>query len=310
MFFEGETFDDILQVSLRRILADGVAISPSKGDALEIIGACIKLNNPRARFSRTEHRAVVYSALGETLWYLSGSDDFDFIEHYIPHYRDLCGTPAEVQKSEAAYGPRWQRQMDFVKSQIQKQDTRRAIIAVYREDDQTNLYDVPCTCVLQFFPRAGALHALAQMRSNDAFIGMAHDVFAFTLLQEILARSAGLELGTYTHQVGSLHLYEAKRGSAENYLASGIADTVPMDPMPVGNPNSGLNWLLKYEAELRTGGDEPEATGIDPYWQDLARLLKVRERRKAKDAKSLETIRDSMHSNAFRTFIQDEIGKA
>ena len=42
---------------------------------------------------------------------------------------------------------------------------------------------------------------LTYMRSNDAYWGLPHDVFAFTMLQEILARSLTLELGTYKHAV-------------------------------------------------------------------------------------------------------------
>ena len=49
---------------------------------------------------------------------------------------------------------------------------------------------------------------VVHMRSNDAYIGLAHDVFAFTFMQEIVARDVGLDLGTYTHSVGSLHLYD------------------------------------------------------------------------------------------------------
>src|SRR5262249_38079098 len=138
MFIEGETFDDLLRKSLRLILEHGSRIRPSKGDAVEIIGACLKLQNPRARFSRTENRGVVYSALGETLWYLSGSDEFEFIEHYVPRYREYCGTPSTVQTSEAAYGPRLKKQMPFIERAIQNMDTRKAVLAIYREEDHQN----------------------------------------------------------------------------------------------------------------------------------------------------------------------------
>jgi thymidylate synthase len=33
------------------------------------------------------------------------------------------------------------------------------------------------------------------MRSNDAYLGLPHDVFCFTMLQEIIARSLGREIG-------------------------------------------------------------------------------------------------------------------
>jgi thymidylate synthase len=310
MVIEGETFDDILRKSLRGILEEGHPIRPNRGGATEVIGSCLKLLNPRARFSRTENRGVLYSALGETLWYLSGSDEFDVIEHYITHYRERCKTPVHVKHSEAAYGPRLKTQMDFIKKTICRNDTRQAVISIYREADHDNVYDVPCTCVLQFFPRSGVLHAMAQMRSNDVYMGMAHDIFAFTLLQELLARSAGLELGIYVHQVGSFHLYDSDRAKAERYLAGGIADTVPMEPMPAENPQPGLDWLLGAEVSLRVGNLVPDASGVDPYWQDLARLLQVRKLREVGNQGGLRMMQDEMHSNAFRTFIQDEIGKA
>lgn len=310
MNIEGGTFDDLLRRSLVALLERGRPIRPSKGPALEVIGASMRLANPLARFSRTESRGVLSAALGETLWYLSGSDEFDVIEHYIKGYRTFCGTPPHIARSEAAYGPRLKEQMAFIFDTVRKTDTRNAVISIYREADHRNEYDVPCTCTLQFLPRSGVLHALAHMRSNDVYRGMPHDVFAFTMLQEIVARSAGLELGAYVHQVGSFHLYDADADRARRYLAGGIADDIPMDPMPAGDPGPGLDWLLKAEAPLRTGGALPDSTGIAPYWQDLARLLQARPLREAGDRDGLVRLRDRLHSGVFRTFLQDEIARA
>ncbi|HEX8168675.1 MAG TPA: thymidylate synthase [Beijerinckiaceae bacterium] len=310
MFIEGETFDDLLRKGLCAILEHGLPIKPRKKEATEIIGVSLKLHNPCARFSRTENRAVLFSALGETLWYLSGSDDFEMIEHYIPRYREHCETPPDVAHSEAAYGPRLKRQMNFVKEKIKKRDTRNAVISIYREEDHNNKYEYPCTCTLQFFPRAGNLHMVAQMRSNDVYKGMAHDIFAFTFLQELLARSAGLEMGSYMHQVGSFHLYDRDRAKAERYIEGGLADTIPMVPMPPEDPECGLEWLLSAAAALRKGDNVPSSSGIAPYWQDLANLLRIKSLRDARNKAGLLAIRDAMHSDVFRTFIQDEIEKA
>ena len=57
--------------------------------------------------------------------------------------------------------------------------------------------------------------------------GPDHDVFAFTMLQEIMARSLGVEVGTYKHAVGSLHLYEDDRQKAQQFDSRGLqADPV------------------------------------------------------------------------------------
>ena len=36
---------------------------------------------------------------------------------------------------------------------------------------------------------------VVHMRSNDVFMGFPHDVFAFTMIQEILANDLGVKLG-------------------------------------------------------------------------------------------------------------------
>ncbi len=310
MFIEGETFDDLLRKGLSFLISHGKQINPSKGPAIESIGISMKLENPLARFSRTETRATLFSALGETLWYLSGSDRFEQVEYYIPSYRIHCGTPPNVDVSEAAYGPRLRRQLAKISHQVKKPDTRKAVVAIFKESDHENLYDVPCTCVIQFFPRAGVLHAMGQMRSNDIYMGMAHDIFAFTFIQEYLARSNGLEVGEYIHQVGSLHLYESDRERADRYLGLGVADTIPMPAMPVRGAEAGLSWLLAAEAAIRLGSqcpDEPE--NLDVYWKDLARILKLKSAVVSNDKEQMVSIGGSMHSDCFKTFIDDEIAK-
>ena len=46
------------------------------------------------------------------------------------------------------------------------------------------------------------------MRSNDLWTGFPYDVFQFTAMQILMSMELGLELGSYTHIAGSLHLYE------------------------------------------------------------------------------------------------------
>ena len=46
------------------------------------------------------------------------------------------------------------------------------------------------------------------MRSNDLWLGFPFDVFQFANMQVLMAMELGVELGTYTHIAGSLHLYE------------------------------------------------------------------------------------------------------
>src|ERR1043165_8344585 len=94
-------------------------------------------------------------------------------------------------------------------SDPERSPSRKAVIQLFNAEDISEDHeDVPCTCTLQFLLRKAGLDLFVSMRSNDAYRGLPHDVFAFTMLQEILARDLGKPVGRYKHAAGSLHLYE------------------------------------------------------------------------------------------------------
>ncbi|WP_199826894.1 hypothetical protein [Streptomyces sp. WM6378] len=67
---------------------------------------------------------------------------------------------------------------------------------------------------------------------------MCSDVFSFTFLQEMLARELGVPLGSYVHQVGTLHLYDPDHARALEVLADPSAAAVPpwrFPAMPEGD---------------------------------------------------------------------------
>lgn len=67
---------------------------------------------------------------------------------------------------------------------------------------------VPCSLGYWFVQRGGKLHETYVMRSCDFFTHYANDVALATMLLHYVARSAKLEVGTFTHFVGSLHVYK------------------------------------------------------------------------------------------------------
>ena len=81
------------------------------------------------------------------------------------------------------------------------------------------------------------------------------------MLQEIVAKSLSFELGSYKHFVGSLHLYDDDRESAQAFLSEGFQSTMsPMPPMPDGDPWPSIGKMLAAEESLRTGH------GMDFAW--------------------------------------------
>lgn len=272
-------------------------VDSRKGRSTEIFGALLELRNPRARLSRSFSKAKAFSPLGELFWYLAGSDSVEFIKHYIPNYPNLI---KDELKANGAYGPRifgpgalkkinrnseWDR---VIRTLREREGSRNALIQIYNNSDaKPKNHDKPCTCNIQFAIRNRNLLMHAHMRSNDAFFGLPHDIFTFTMLQEMAARELGVGLGIYTHSVTSLHLYHdsaaetdpldsMSKSGAEAYYREGLHDFIPMPEMPLGNPWENIETVKDAEREIRNGNlDYIAPYKLDPYWADFIELFRA-----------------------------------
>jgi thymidylate synthase len=155
--------------------------------------------------------------------------------------------------------------------------------------------------------RQDRLHMFINMRSNDAFLGLPHDIFCFTMIQEIVARTLSVELGSYKHVAGSLHLYDTDTEAAQQFLGEGWQSTqAPMPPMPAGDPWSEITLLLRAESAIRTTGTfDDDMLGEAPsYWADLIRLLQVfRWKKREGGADKIKELRGRMSSGIYLPFI-------
>jgi thymidylate synthase len=313
-YLSGETIDDLMRYVVEEIKSNGSRIHPTKGKAAEVNGVLLEITDPRARLSRTETRGKPYSCLGELFWYLARTNALDFIAYYIRQYKGF----ADGDKIFGGYGPRlfdWKgiNQLANVTNLLKKNpDSRKAVIQLFDANDIVEKHkDVPCTCTMQFMIRSEKMHMFTNMRSNDVFLGLAHDIFCFTMIQEIMARSLAVELGTYKHAVGSLHLYDINIDAANAFLDEGWQSTeAPMPPMPKGDPWPSIEFVLHAESSIRTKGvfDQATLNDVDPYWADLIRLLYVFRCKKDGDMNTIKTLRGSMSSKVYLPFIDKVLG--
>lgn len=294
-----ESIDDLLRAVFKQLLTGrgNFEVDSSKGRSTEVFGALLELKNPRARLSRSFSKAKAFSPLGELFWYLAGSDSVEFIKHYIPNYPKLIKNEVTAN---GAYGPRifgemaskkrdgsseWDRVIHTLR---EREGSRNALVQIYANSDaDPNNSDKPCTCTIQFAVRNGQLFMHTHMRSNDAFFGLPHDIFTFTMLQEIAARELSVGLGRYTHSVSSLHLYHdsaategrpanTSTSGAEAYYREGFHDFSPMPEMPPGDPWPSIEEVKVAEREIRGGNIEYIApTDLAPYWKDFIELFRI-----------------------------------
>lgn len=281
MYTPADTLDDLMGKVFQKLLKIERSVSPTRGENREICGALLRIKKPRARLSHSETREVLFSCLGELFWYLSGSNSLKFIEYYIPRYK---GESRDGITVDGAYGPRLY-QKDGTTNQIknviellqERPTTRRAVIQLFdaKDIDEVNS-SVPCTCTLQFMIRDNVINMYTHMRSNDAFMGLPHDVFAFTMLQEILANILNVKIGTYTHSVNSLHLYSKHVDKARQYIEEGWQGVETMPAMPQKDVMLSLKWIQSVEERIREKqAVDIEGAAVADYWKDIARLLLI-----------------------------------
>jgi thymidylate synthase len=245
--------------------------------------------------------------LGETLWYLAKSNDLAFIKYYLNAYGRFAEANGTVH---GAYGPRMFEMRgginqinNVIRILRKKPNSRQAVVQLFNAEDLLKDYkDIPCTCTLQYLVRKGALNVIVHMRSNDAFVGLPHDVFAFTFLQELIARALGLRMGTYLHMVGSLHIYDDDRAKVARYLNEAYQARVSMPRMPTGDPWKNLRKLIEVESKIRQGvGVQIDRYTVPHYWRDLMRLLQVFALNKQR--RSTRTLRSKMASSIYDAYI-------
>jgi len=283
MYLKATTLDDLLVKVYSQLLRSKVRLKASKGWNVELSGVSLELSNPRARLSRTQVKGHIFSCLGELIWYLSGSIRVEPMNYYLSGYSRFAQRNGVVW---GAYGPRIfggkPSQYDVVLNTLRRKRTsRQAVFQLFDQKDiRKNYKDVPCTCTLQFLQRDGLLHLIVHMRSNDAYLGLPHDVFSFTMLQEIVANELGYKIGSYKHLVGSLHLYDEHRTGAARFLAEGIQRTQPMPAMSGGSQEADIAQVKIMEEAIRINGPtsiptETSIAALSPFWGDMVRLLAI-----------------------------------
>lgn len=314
MEFKKDSLDDLLRSVIPKIVNSKTKVSSTRGDSLEVDGVLLELTNPRARLSRTEKKGTIFSCLGELLWYLSGTNSVEQISYYLSKYANDSDDGKTIF---GGYGPRFFREFrtnqfdNIINLLKEKQSTRRAVIQIFDANDIAAEHkDIPCTCTLQFLVRDKLLHMYTNMRSNDAFIGLPHDIFAFTMLQEIFARTLDVGLGKYVHFVSSLHIYTENLPDAVTYMDEGWQELNDMPPMPTGDPWDQISELLRIESAIRKDGAvDIKQDKLENYWGDLARILTFFRHVKDRKYSSAGNIRKTMSSDFFEIYFKSKLAK-
>ncbi len=232
--FKGQTFADVYQELLTELYSDPDCVSNPRGMACkEMLNVSLHIEDPEFPLYENERRSsqLRYIA-GELLWYFAGRNDIDFISKYSKFWAHLDNGDGTVN---SAYGnlifreknehgvSQWQWAYD---SLVADKDTRQAVLHYNKPSHQfKGNKDFVCTMYSNFHIRNNKLYLKTAMRSNDAILGTPTDIAFFCFLQQqmhrlLLPHYPKLELGSYTHTVDSMHIYERHFDLVKDMLAN------------------------------------------------------------------------------------------
>lgn len=268
------------------MLASGKPTAPRGMQTVEVLGASLILTDPRRRLVDVPPVRLINPAFAaaETAWILSGSD-----APWIYDSNERLAEYADDGRLMGAYGPRLRRWRGTTDQLARVLDTlsrdpgsRRALIQLYDpETDARGHKDVPCTLGYRFFLRDGSLHMHTTMRSQDLWLGFCHDVFAATVLHELLAGWLGAQLGRYVPSVDSLHLYSADVPRAQN-----LPPEVTPGPQMTSLATSSATFDRLLAAVIN--GGNPGSSG----WSELSAVMASYRARKSGDPGTARTLAD------------------
>ncbi|MFJ1717331.1 thymidylate synthase [Streptomyces sp. NPDC088260] len=269
-------------------------IAARGNDTREVIGAGFRLPNPRQRLPYLAQRKVnpVFH-FAEALWYLAGRRDLEMISYYAPSMRSSSADGATLGGS--AYGHTlfnpaegdtvspFERVLKLLRTEA---DSKRGYLPVFSAHELAiaDNPDMACLAGLHLLVREGRLHMVCHMRANDLDCGLLSDVFSFTMIQEYAAIQLGLELGHYTHTIGSAHINDRNAERVRRVLDEAVLRRAPQQfPFPAMSAETGpdtISRIMAHEEVLRTNtvkysADEIAHLDVDAYWQQVLLLFEA-----------------------------------
>lgn len=250
---------------VKLVLENGVRKKSRTGvDTLSYFGAFYRVELSKGFPLLTTKQMMWKSLLYEVLWYLSGDDH---IRNLREHTKIWDAWADEDGNLQTAYGRYWRRypvpekgaalgeevfvdenhpfvtkekngsltfdQIGWVIDQIKNNpNSRRMVVTAWHPANAVISKLPPCHYTFTFNVNDGKLNCHLTQRSGDIALGIPFNLAAYSLLTQIIAQEAGLELGYFAHTIIDAHIYVADKGSKmEKYdHVEGLKEQLTREP--------------------------------------------------------------------------------
>jgi thymidylate synthase len=233
------------------------------------------VTNPDKNLFKNEIRSIPENYLkGEMIWYFSGTNEVDYILKYSKFWANILNPDGKTVNSAYGYNVLVEQnehsitEFDWaLESLVADTDSRQAIIRFNKPKHSfKGNKDFVCTIYGIFRIRDNKLHFTVHQRSCDVIRGLTFDFPFFSMLQQVMLKELNLEmggkieLGSLTHIINSVHIYEEHFLLAENMLSYPFTE----DAMPLLDVE--LNTLMYHSKMLVNNNKDNDTTSILINW--------------------------------------------
>lgn len=121
------------------------------------------------------------------------------------------------QVSKPIFG--YNNQMDYILGEAKKNPTsRRLQIELWNINELLEMNLPPCVHHIQLLIKSGKAHLIMKQRSNDFLVANNWNVVQYSILLHMIAKHLNLQVGTLTHVIGDMHIYNKHEKQAIELL--------------------------------------------------------------------------------------------
>jgi thymidylate synthase len=223
----GHNVNEVYPEALWKMKIMGVKQDSRNGMVLRIPGPVVTTYvDPTQRMLLDERRdANPFFHIFEGVWMLAGRHDVGWIMAFNTNITQFSDDGITLH---GAYGYRWRNhfghdQLIWIINHLRAfPQSRRAVLQMFDpEVDQDWIVgasrDIPCNTGIYFEIVDNQLNMTVTCRSNDMIWGCyGSNVVHMSMLQEFIADSLGIAVGTYTQFSNNFHIYERHWNLLEN----------------------------------------------------------------------------------------------
>lgn len=207
----------------KHVLASGTERPSRAGPTISVFGAGIVLTMDTEFPILTTRKIHYRGIIGELAAFLTGSTLLKTFKDFGCNYWDAnaarwprnVGRPLEEQRVGRIYGTQWRAWSgwyDQLRALVDSIKTdpygRRHILTTWNPSDLPDMCLPPCHLLAQFYVLHQRLHCLVYMRSVDLALGLPSDMVLYGVLQALIAKECGLDLGPLQFSFGDCHIYK------------------------------------------------------------------------------------------------------